>query len=174
MKKDWTLVQAVSILKMRVSRSPSAASFRLGPGSCLFRHLLTLSGIQTNALRPLHSSRGTIARIRIQDHARSRHVALSLGILYTAHSLGIFERSGLTSLHGTSTDRLSKAEQMIATPTAGVTGSMAMQTTERFTPTDTDCMMGIVSGEERTSTHRFRTSCTLNWSGGLLCSKVAR
>lgn len=52
MKKDWTLVQAVSILKMRVSRSPSAAPFRPGPGSCLFRHRLTLSGIQTSAFDP--------------------------------------------------------------------------------------------------------------------------
>lgn len=63
---------------------------------------------------------------------------------------------------------------MIATPAAGVTRFMIMQTTERFTPTDTDCMMGIVSGEESISTHRFRAFCTPNWLDGLLCSDVVR
>jgi hypothetical protein len=86
----------------------------------------------------------------------------------------MFDGSGLTNLHGGSADRLSKAEQMIATPAAGVTKSMSMRTTECFTLTDTGCVIDIVSGEECTSTHRFRRFCTLNWLGGWLCSKVAR
>lgn len=76
---------------------------------------------------------------------------------YSVH-LGNFEGSGLTRLHGGSTDRLSKTEQLIATPAAGLTRSMTMQVAYRFAQIDTNCVRDIVGGEESISTTSLQNS----------------